>query len=155
MCVVSDAQKSLTLTSDPPEPLCQGRVQFTCTGTEVPFVLHWVLNGSIAVYAFSSTHTYPFPLDPLPPTFPPGVVVNVTNAAVNSNVDDAIDITTILETSDLAALDHLSLNCEDSTGFSSEVFDIEVDFLGECSRYRFMQQAHAQKLCLPPFPPPP
>ena len=154
MCVVSDAQKSLTLTSEPSlsEPLCRGRptrVQFTCTGTEVPFVLNWALNGSIfAMYSFASTDTYPLPFNPVPPTssFPSGVVVNVTSAAQSPGIPNSIDITTILDTSDVAVLDHLLLNCEDSTEFKSNVIDIEVDFRGECSRYRFMQQVHTQKL---------
>ena len=142
------------LTSEPSlsEPLCRGRptrVQFTCTGNEVPFVLNWVLNDStIATYSFASTHTYPFPLDPEPPTstFPPGVVINVTSATLCPNDDSSIDYTTILDTSDVAVLDHSLLNCEDSAELKSNVIDIEVDFRGECSRYRFMQQVHAQKL---------
>ena len=68
MHVVSDAQRSLLLTSQPSssEPYCQGRVQFTCTGTEISFVLNWVVNGSIfATYSFASSHSYPFPLNPV------------------------------------------------------------------------------------------
>ena len=120
MCVVSDAQRTLVLTSEPSlslGPLCERHVLFTCIGTELPFILHWVVNGSIfAVYAFSSTHTYPFPLDPVPSasSFPPGVVVNVNDATLSPNVANAIDITTILDVSDVSVLDRSSLRCEDS-----------------------------------------
>ena len=139
MCVVSDAQTTLVLTSEPSlssGPLCERHVQFTCTGTELPYVLHWVLNDSIfAIYPFSSTHLYPFPLDPVPPassSFPPGVVVNVTSAALNPNVPTSIDISTILDISDVSVLDRSSLYCEDSIQLTrSNVIDIEVCFRGE------------------------
>ena len=138
MCVVSDAQRILVLTSEPSlssGPLCERHVQFTGTGTEIPFVLHWVFNGSIfATYSFSSTHMYPFPLDPVPPasSFPPGVVVNVAVAAPNPNVDTSIDITTILDVSDVSVLNQSSFYCEDSLEIiRSNVIDIEVCFRGE------------------------
>ena len=136
--VVSDAQKSLVLTSEPfssSRPLfCQGHVQFTCTGTEISFVLNWVVNGSIfAAYSFASTHTYPFPLAPLPPasSFPPGVVVYVNDAALSPNVANSIDITMTLDVSDVSVLDRSSLRCEDSVQFSSNVTNVAVDFRGE------------------------
>ena len=136
MHVVSDAQRSLLLISEPSssEPFCQGRVQFTCTGTKISFVLNWVVNGSVfATYSFASTHTYPFPLNPVPPTstFPPGVVVNVTEAALSPNITNSIDITTILVVSDVSVLDRSSLHCEDSVQFRSNVTNVEVDFRGE------------------------
>ena len=138
-CIVSDAQRTLVLTSEPslsPGPLCERLVRFTCTGTELPFVLNWVLNGSIlAAYSFSSTHTYPFPLAPEPPdsSFPPGVAVNVTSAARNPNVATSIDITTILDASDVSVLNLSSLRCEDSIQLiMSNEINIEVDFRGEC-----------------------
>ena len=138
MCVVSDAQRTLVLTSEPSlssGPLCERHVQFTCTGTELPYVLHWVLNGSIfATYPFLSTHLYPFPLDPEPPasSFPAGVVVNVTDAAPNRDVPTSIDITTILDASNVSVLNRSSLYCEDSIQLiRSNVIDIEVCFRGE------------------------
>ena len=138
MCVVSGAQRSLVLTSEPSlssGPLCERHVQFTCTGTELPFVLHWVLNGSIfAIYSFSSNDMYPLPFNRVPPasSFPPGVVVNVTSAVMNRNVPAAIDITTILDASDVSVLNQSSLRCEDSILLTrSNVIDIEVCFHGE------------------------
>ena len=133
MHVVSDAQRSLLLTSEPSssEPYCQGHVQFTCTGTEISFVLNWVVNGSIfATYSFASSHSYPFPLNPVP-TFPPGVVVNVTEAALSPNITNSIDITTILDVSDVSFLDQSSLHCEDAVQFRSDVANIQVDIRGE------------------------
>ena len=132
-CVGLDAEMSLLLTSEPSSSsgtFCQGRVQFTCMGTELPIVLNWALNGSIiAAYTFSSLHTYPFPLDPTS-SFPPGVVVNVTDAALN--VDNTIDITTTLDVSDVSILNQSTLYCEDTIPLiRSDVIDIEVDFRGE------------------------
>ena len=142
MCVVSDAQRTLVLTSEPSfssGPLCERHVQFTCTGTELPVVLHWVLNDSIfATYSFTPTRTYPFPLDPVPPasSFPPGVVVSVNDAALSPNVANAIDITTILDVSDVSVLNLSSLYCEDSIQLiRSDVIDIEVCFRGEYTSY--------------------
>ena len=108
---------------------------FTCIGTEVPAVLRWVVNGSIfATYSFASDDTYPRPFNPVPPasSFPPGVVVNVTSAAINPNLPTSIDITTILDVSDVSVLDRSSLYCEDSIELiRSNVIDIEVCFRGE------------------------
>ena len=124
---VSTAQTSLELTSEPSSsarPFCPGHVQFTCTGTELPVVLRWVLNDTIiATFTFQPTLTYPFPLDPTT-SFPPGVVINVTSAANNVN---SINITTILDVSDVSVLNRSSLYCEDSANISrSNVINIEV-----------------------------
>ena len=139
MCVVSDAQgASLVLTSEPSPssgPFCQGRVQFTCRGTEVPIVLNWFVNDSIfATYSFANIDTYPRPFDPEPPasSFPPGVVVNVTSAAMNPNVPASIDITTILDVSDVSVLNQSSLFCQDFIPLTrSNQLDIKVCFRGE------------------------
>ena len=144
--VVSDAQKSLELTSEPSSTgsFCQGHVQFTCTGTEIGTVLDWVLNGFvIAKYSFITGHTYPFPVPPTNGTiFPPGVVINVTEAAVISNPGNSIDITTILDVSDVSVLNQLPLHCVDGIQFRSNVINIEVDFRGEDSI-----QTHTPPIC--------
>ena len=126
------------LTSEPSlssGPLCERHVQFTCTGTELPFTLRWVLNGSIfATYSFSSTHMYPFSLNPEPPasSFPPGVVVDVTDA---DDVATTIDVTTILDVSDVSVLNRSSLFCEGSAQvIRSDVIVIELDIRGEHNR---------------------
>ena len=135
MCVsiVSDAQKSLVLTSEPSSssgPFCQGHVQFTCTCTGLPFILNWALDDSIfATYSFASTHTYPFPLPP-DSSFPLGVVVTVTDAVQIPNTN-SINITTTLNVSDVSALNRSSLHCEDSIQSGSNVINVEVEFRGE------------------------
>ena len=132
MCVVLAAEMSLELTSEPSSssgPFCQGHVQFTCTGTELPDVLNWVLNDTvIATYSFAPTHTFPFPFDPVPSSssFPPGVVINATGAARILNTN-SININTTLDVSNVSDLNRSSLYCEDSIMVTrSNVLDIEV-----------------------------
>ena len=84
------------------------------------------------MFSFQPTHTYPFPLDPTT-SFPPGVVINVTSAAQSPNNDNSINITTILDVSDVSVLNRSSLYCEDSANIArSDEINIEVG-RGECS----------------------
>ena len=127
MTLVSGAQ---VLTSEPSGPFCQGPVTFTCRGTDSPFIFNWVLNGSvITTYLFSRSDTYPLLLNPMAgSSFPPGVTIEVDNAALGSQI--SINITSTLMVSNVSTLNGSSLSCGDPGGGSSNVLNVMANSTG-------------------------
>ena len=117
----------LTLISQPQTSgtYCAGPVTFTCVGTQIGVGLQWLVNNSIvATYNFRDTQTFPFPLTVDPSL--DGVVAAVTSAsAINLTDAREIDITSVLNASDVSVLNGASLQCE-ILQEQSNVLQIEV-----------------------------
>ena len=124
------------MTSEPSlsQPVCQGRVVFTCTGIAVPSAFSWELNNSdISSFTFDIDPSimYPLELPVIPSLAMDGVVMRVVNATVNSLVPNSIDVISTLNVSDLSVLEGLPLHCQGSFGRRSNTIITEAAYIGE------------------------
>ena len=99
---------------------CQGPIQFTCVGTDIPNTLIWRVNDTDhrGVYAFNPSHTT-FPRSILlnPPL--PGVKVLVINVSISNPF--RINITSTL-TSAAMLLNEATIQCADGANVHSTVY---------------------------------
>ena len=102
---------------------CPGPVIFTCVGTGIIPSLFWRVNGStVANYAFESSHTFPRSLNINPP------LDDVTVEIVNASGLSTINVTSVLNVTDVLVLNGASLHCAD-VQIESDTLLIDVDTL--------------------------
>ena len=112
-----------SLTSSPQlnGPICPGPIEFTCVGTRVPFILQWILNGTIYGRYFFDGGTSLVSISLNPPI--PGVMAQVTSVSQNQD-NVSINITSTLS-GGTSILEGSSVQCE-SLPFTSNPYTVNV-----------------------------
>ena len=113
----------LSLTSSPQliDPICPGPIEFTCVGTGLPFILQWILNGTIYGRHLFEGNTSLVNITLNPPI--PGVMAQVTSLSQNQD-NVSINITSTLS-GGTSILEGSSVECA-SLPFTSDHHTVRV-----------------------------
>ena len=123
--IVDGAQISLTSQPQTSGTYCPGPVTFTCVGTQIGISLFWQMNGSdVAMYTYQVSHEFPYHLI----VNPPHIEGVISSASFNSSTS-TINITSILNVSNVTYLNGTSLQCADFQMNSG--LTIQVSMLGK------------------------
>ena len=104
--------------------------------------MSWLVNGSsVVTYQYQPTYMYPLSLNF--DSSLDGATATVYNATTNPSVTNTFDVISTLSVSDVSTLDKATLQCQDISGASSEILNIQIGLLGmlkksSCCSFNFL-----------------